>query len=263
MEGRINKEVISTEVKIDKGILTYDGSTIIQLSNVSKISICSVEEEKEDSINWKFISVICICACVVGVLINNITIVAISLFATVVAMIGNALNKKNHTSIRKYLVLALNNGEKVYCYSSNVEFLNKVVGKMIGSLKERSGMTINFEKCTVSDNDFYGSNEGNVMHNKISSGGKQVNTISTGDIIINKETEDWKRATEIFANIMNQQNKNTNEYYFSKLAYDFCKDKDKLKLKQLVERNKSLFDSIVSGTTSSVIVEILKRLIGF
>lgn len=181
-----------------------------------------------------------------------------------------ALSRNDNLGV--YLVLALNSGDKVYFECKEKKFLEEAFDKIVESIKMEKAMSVNFNNCTINSVGKEVYNGDKVQGDKIN-GDKRANIngnqnvlSGTGKIEITNSDSDWKAAESMFRNLLNDYRVDTEQYEFCELASNYCNLKNRDRLKNLIERSKLIFDSIVAGFASNTIsvafVELMRKLTG-
>lgn len=260
----MDKKETFSKIDIEKDMITYENA-IIQMINVSKISLEPMEK-------MKIPVYLLIPAILIWVFFYNIGRNGTGMglcFACIVPIIY-ALSYNDNLGL--YLVLSLNSGDKVYFKCKDKEFLEKAFNEIIESIKMEKMMSVNFNNCTINSVGKEVYNGDKIQGDKIA-GDKNVdisgdqNIFSdTGKIEITNNDNDWKVAESMFRNLLNDYRVDTEQYEFCELALKYCDLKKRDRLKNLIERRKPIFDSIVAGfasnTISAAFVELIRKLTG-
>lgn len=134
-------EIVNTpSIQIDKNVITY-GNSFIYVDNISLITISSVP------LNMSWIGAI-ITAILSIIIIKLHFIGVITLIGAIIWLIVVVSQNYNRG---KNLTINLNSGTTLYFNCADKLFLEKVVYKIIETIKnkEQSTYIINFQSCTI------------------------------------------------------------------------------------------------------------------
>lgn len=243
-----NKKVLSPELVIEKGTIVY-GNTLLQVKNISKISIEPMESKK-----FPYWSLVGLLVCI-RLLSNEPTYGFIGIMIFSIPVLLNVLY---NIALESYVVFSLNSGEKIYLSSKNENFLEKAVNYINNAIKEGENLVINFNNCNI--------NGSKLSKGDIVEGNKIING-DNSDIVIGNHNnvnhnEDWEKLEKYFMHLLYDYEIDSEEYSCCEQAAVFCQEKNANQLKKLILKYEQVFENIVVNIASTGIIEALKNVTG-
>lgn len=138
-----NERIITKELKINKNVFIYN-ETVIQLCNISRISVADEAKEKYQLSTFVMILI------GLGLLTAEST-VAILIGLALTAVGGWLIYRtyKINNELGEYLVLNLNSGRNIYLHSNSHDFTIEVMDVIINCINSGKEYRVNMENCQI------------------------------------------------------------------------------------------------------------------
>lgn len=234
-------------ITIEKGVLTYE-SMIIPMCNISKISVDTAP--KIEYPLWALAGML-----VSIVLIFYVVVIGLAGVIICGCMLYSVYIENSNPA--KYLVLALNNGERELFKARDKKFLTQAYAAMVDSLKGEKTMVINFDGCVINGNQAFNGDV--VMGNNIKNNtGSKINNVKTGDsssVIIEEKIDYWKELDKRIVEAMSQCEGYPEEYLFCQGVLEHAKKKNAKGIFDMLMKQKPIFKTLITDILSNVAAE--------